>query len=1344
MRKHRSIGHQAAIRLVVSLGLLVILIAASSIGIYQAALHQATHEHTNELINFYTGRLDQIEREWEIRSRDFKLRIEITRMLEDPSTATVNLQAFMTIQGADRPFQYLIIQTEEGKKLFDFGTDINLPSIPRLLDEGFPYYQDPGNRQLYRVFQLPIWLGAARGMGRFAAFILMDNALLRQMSTPGLTLSVVYHGQPVASSDGQKAIDRLRHDHAAFNTSDEVSILPWGGRATDPVHLLLESPVTTLFSTTELSVGVSIIPILDGSVLWFTIGLWLLRQMRRITHLGAAVEAYSADQRITDTLSAQLVRAALQQRDEITEVAEALDAMMHSMEQRAQEQEATIFQVRSSEAFLRELTSAMADGVLLVDRNGTINFVNPRAEWILGWSANELLGRDSHETLHSLVPFENCRVHAAIRNGQAYYVEEDVFVRHDGRQVPIMLSAAPLRRDGNVIGAVVTFQDITERKRILTEYRSIFQTSRDGFWIISSQHGGFLDANPIACRMLGYELEELQKMCIADIEVDESPEETWRHMQAIKHDRDTCFEARHRHRDGHIIEVEVSAQYLEVRGGIFVVFVRDITESRRSARALQNSEARFRQMFENMRSGVAIYTAVEDGEDFTFRDMNPSVERIEGLGRELVIGKRVTVVFPGIREMGLLTVFKRVWQTGNAEDFPLGFYQDGRISGWRDNFVYRLPSGEVVAIYDDVTEKKRVEEALLEAKNEADRANRAKSIFLSNMSHEIRTPLNAILGLAYLLEHTKLTLEQRTFTTQMSDAGRNLLLIINDVLDFSRVEAGKLEFEHSEFFLSDLINAVSSIMSVNAGGKALKLVIRVDDNVPNQLIGDSLRLQQILNNLIGNAAKFTDQGEIVLLVQPISMNDSQITLRFSVSDTGSGIPPEAQKLRFTSFHQADRSTTRRYGGSGLGLAICKKLVEQMEGEIGCESQIGVGSTFWFTLSFALGTAPCDESMTTRTMYDTRVETHTHSVRDIEHLESEQIVTPRLQNLLLLLVEDNNINQDVARRILELEEAKVAILSDGQQAVDMLTVAPHVFDAVLMDIHMPVMDGYQTTQYIRNDLGLTDLPIIAMTAGVLSNERELAHAAGMNGFITKPFVVDQLVQMILRYVKSPGTAPYQLPKGGGGVTPSWNQRLLLTPEIVGIDMRQASLRLGGDEVLFGSLLTHFSQQFSDTIARVRDELMAGNPTNAAIRLHTLRGAAGNLSATEVMTQASVLEAALREKRESDVPDWCERRVATLGALIDSIRKSNLAVANSLVRLEHHSPSHDVILALLNALETNNGVAVKYFDRLRAVFTNTYGEDTVNAIAQSIDNLEFGSAAKQLRTLLNAGDHHDDTH
>ena len=155
-------------------------------------------------------------------------------------------------------------------------------------------------------------------------------------------------------------------------------------------------------------------------------------------------------------------------------------------------------------------------------------------------------------------------------------------------------------------------------------------------------------------------------------------------------------------------------------------------------------------------------------------------------------------------------------------------------------------------------------------------------------------------------------------------------------------------------------------------------------------------------------------------------------------------------------------------------------------------------------------------------------------------------------------------------------------------------------------------------------------------------------------------------------------------------------------------------------------------------------MAGNPTNAAIRLHTLRGAAGNLSATEVMTQASVLEAAIREKRESDVPEWFDRLDATLGALIDSIRKSNLAVANSLVRLEHHSPSHDVILALLNALETNNGVAVKYFDRLRAVFTNTYGEDTVNAIAQSIDNLEFGSAAKQLRTLLNAGDHHDDTH
>lgn len=289
MTRRDSLGRQAATRLAISLGLLVALIAISSISIYRFALHKAALERAEELVSFYTTRLDQIQREWELRSRDLKALIESTRALEDRTTALVNLQAFMTIQSAERAFQYLIIQTEDGQKLFDFGKDLNLPAIPASANEVFGHYQHPQDKQIYRVFQQPIWLGEERGMGRFAVFFRIDNALLSQMSTPGLTLSVLHDGVVVSSSGGQIAIDRQLREMTSPDSSREVRDLPWGGEAGDPVHLLIEAPVTTLFSTTELTVVMSIIPLIDGLVLWFTVGLWLMRQAHRITELGDAV-----------------------------------------------------------------------------------------------------------------------------------------------------------------------------------------------------------------------------------------------------------------------------------------------------------------------------------------------------------------------------------------------------------------------------------------------------------------------------------------------------------------------------------------------------------------------------------------------------------------------------------------------------------------------------------------------------------------------------------------------------------------------------------------------------------------------------------------------------------------------------------------------------------------------------------------------------------------------------------------------------------------------------------------------------------------------------------------------
>ncbi|MEN8261374.1 MAG: hypothetical protein ABFS02_12470, partial [Pseudomonadota bacterium] len=352
--RRNSIGSQAAIRLGISLSLLVVLIALSSMGIYRVALHKAAYERAEELVRFYTARLDQIDREWEIRSRDFKVRIEFTRALEDPSTALTNLQAFMTIQGADRPFQYLLIQTEDGKKLFDFGKDISLPLIPSFGEENIGHYLDPDNQQIYRVFIHPIWLGGEHGMGRFAAFIRIDNALLNQMRTPGLTLGVLHKGELLASSGGQASLDALRRGLATADSDRETRQLPWGDTTDHSVSLFIEAPITTLFSTLELSLGMSIIPFVDGLVLWFTIGLWLMRQARRITDLGGAVGEYASARQISTAMTIKLADAKQNQTDEIAEVADSIGAMVEAIDQREREREQAVEQLRASESRLLE------------------------------------------------------------------------------------------------------------------------------------------------------------------------------------------------------------------------------------------------------------------------------------------------------------------------------------------------------------------------------------------------------------------------------------------------------------------------------------------------------------------------------------------------------------------------------------------------------------------------------------------------------------------------------------------------------------------------------------------------------------------------------------------------------------------------------------------------------------------------------------------------------------------------------------------------------------------------------------------------------------------------------
>ncbi len=389
---------------------------------------------------------------------------------------------------------------------------------------------------------------------------------------------------------------------------------------------------------------------------------------------------------------------------------------------------------------------------------------------------------------------------------------------------------------------------------------------------------------------------------------------------------------------------------------------------------------------------------------------------------------------------------------------------------------------------------------LVEAKEAALMSLKAKDEFLAKMSHEIRTPLNAVMGLSNLLEQTSLDEDQMFYVKSIRSSSDNLLVIINEILDFSKIQAGKLAIEKAPFNLSDLLESFVSSTKIGINEKWLGFHFAKPDDLPEWIIGDSVRLNQILLNLVSNAIKFTEKGEVSIRVDLEKQIDNKVQIKFTITDTGIGIPKEKLADIFGSFNQASSSTTRRYGGTGLGLTIARQLVELQGGNLGVESEVGVGSTFFFSLIFELVDNP-QKSLSVEK-------------DDAEKLK-EQI---KDMSLTILLVEDNKLNRILAKRILENLGIEVIEANDGREAINKLR--EHTVDLILMDLHMPEMDGYNTTAYIRKkfDAPISELPIIALTAAATKGEVEKCFEYGMNEFVSKPINTETLIGKIVSLVK----------------------------------------------------------------------------------------------------------------------------------------------------------------------------------------------------------------------------------
>ncbi|MDP2142635.1 MAG: PAS domain S-box protein [Gallionella sp.] len=1079
---------------------------------------------------------------------------------------------------------------------------------------------------------------------------------------------------------------------------------------------------------------------------------------------------------------------------------------------------------------------------------------NRAGEVLLGHARAELIGHNDYDFFSQAeADFFTAKDRATLEQDGVVDIPEELIETPHGTRILHTKKLAIRDAQGLPQHLLGISEDITERRQMeaallekSAELDRFFSSALD-LLCIADTNGYFRKLNPEWEKVLGYSVAELEGKKFLDFVHPDDLEGTLLAMAELS-GLNTIFNFtnRYRHKDG-------SYRWIEWRsvpiGDRIYAAARDITERRQTSQQISELLEFNSKIISESTLGIVVYHS--DGECVLG---NEAAAKIIGAKLEQMLAQNFRRI-ASWEKSGLKAAALHCLETGEAQHSETHLVTSYGKDVWIDfDFVRITRGGEphLLLILTDVSEFKFSEQAISAAKVEAENANRAKSEFLANMSHEIRTPMNAIIGLSDLaLGSGELAPKLRNYLSKIHSSSKALLSIINDILDYSKVEAGRLELDQTELCIEDLLENVADLFNARADEKGIELVLDIAPGIPQHVIGDPLRLGQVMNNLVGNAVKFTDHGEIVIRVEQSALKEGLSTLHFIVRDTGIGMSAEQVSRLFQAFTQADSSITRRFGGTGLGLTISKKLVERMGGDISVISDPGKGSTFSFTITMPVSTlahiarspadlrgmrvlvvddldisrqalremlkawqfdvteaasgqealalieqrattpdrafelvlldwkmpgmdgvevtrrirlwAQCNEKqtlpvvimvtayskdqllqeaedthldailnkpVTSSGLFDAIMEFqggHIHPSQELQGAADLGAAAATIRGARILLVEDNDINQLVAKDFLERMGLAVTLAGNGLEALDRLNAAD--FDAVLMDLQMPEMDGIEATRRIRQEARWQQLPIIAMTAAVMAEDRAACSNAGMNDHVAKPILPQELVSTLLKWIKPKADAAQPV---GTRYAPA-KSRVQLPDQLAGFDLAEALARLGGNADLFVELLKKFAVQFADAPAELSALLAAGNTAAAAAYAHKIKGAAANLGAMVLHREIGALEQVLKSGvGQADTAafkrafEQAQERIAQVGALTRTV---SLAADYD---CEHCDWQRAILLfkQIRNLVENYEFVPFEKIAELRSAVACRPFQERLNELEFALDKTDYDKARDAL--------------